>query len=171
MRIQTERLLIRTYLESDFSDIYEIYGSQDNCRYLPFSAWTDESAKDLFTAKCQNRDYTKALNLAVVYEGKVIGDLVVRFEGMKDTYEIGYGFNTDYHGMGLASESCRALVDYLFTSCHAHRLVAYLDARNEDSAILCERLGMRKEAHFIQDYWNKGEWTDSFVYCLLRESI
>ena len=44
-----------------------------------------------------------------------------------------------------------------------------MDARNCDSARLCERLGMRKEAHFLKDYWNKGEWTDSFIYAILKE--
>ncbi len=28
---------------------------------------------------------------------------------------------------------------------------------------------MTKEAHFRQDYWSKGEWTDSMHYGLLRD--
>ncbi len=36
---------------------------------------------------------------------------------------------------------------------------------------LCERIGMRKEAHFIQDFWNKGEWTDSIVYGMLLSDL
>lgn len=48
-----------------------------------------------------------------------------------------------------------------------HRIQANLDARNTASAKLCENLGMRREAHFIKDYWNKGEWTDSFIYGML----
>ena len=30
---------------------------------------------------------------------------------------------------------------------------------------------MRKEAHFIKDYWNKNEWTDSFVYAMLHSDL
>ena len=37
--------------------------------------------------------------------------------------------------------------------------------------MLCERVGMRKEAHFIEDYWSKGEWTDSFVYGMLLSDV
>ncbi|MFV8764541.1 GNAT family N-acetyltransferase [Aerococcus urinaeequi] len=47
-----------------------------------------------------------------------------------------------------------------------HPIVANLDARNTSSATLCERLGIRKEAHFIRDYWSKGEWTDSLIYAM-----
>ena len=34
-----------------------------------------------------------------------------------------------------------------------------------------ERIGMRREAHFIQDYWSKGEWTDSYVYAMLEGDL
>ncbi|MGH1444310.1 MAG: GNAT family N-acetyltransferase, partial [Exiguobacterium profundum] len=46
-----------------------------------------------------------------------------------------------------------------------------LDARNVASQKLCERVGMRKEAHFLRDYWNKNEWTDSMVYAMLHEEF
>ena len=42
-----------------------------------------------------------------------------------------------------------------------------MDARNLGSAKLCENIGMRREAHFIKDFYSKGEWTDSFIYGML----
>lgn len=30
---------------------------------------------------------------------------------------------------------------------------------------------MRKEAHFIRDYWSKGEWTDSLIYAMLASEL
>ncbi|PFJ45391.1 GNAT family N-acetyltransferase, partial [Bacillus cereus] len=36
---------------------------------------------------------------------------------------------------------------------------------------LCERIGMRKEAHFIQDFWSENEWTDSLVYGMLSSDL
>ena len=50
-------------------------------------------------------------------------------------------------------------------------IIANLDSRNLSSAKLCERIGMRKEAHFIKDYWNKGEWTDSYIYGMLASDL
>ena len=46
---------------------------------------------------------------------------------------------------------------------------ARLDALNERSAALCERLGMRREAHFVRNEWFKGGWSDLLVYGLLAE--
>lgn len=48
-----------------------------------------------------------------------------------------------------------------------HRTSAVLDARNHASAAVCARLGMRAEAHFIEDLWFKGAWGDTAIYAIL----
>ena len=50
-----------------------------------------------------------------------------------------------------------------------HRIFARLDARNEPSARLMERLGMRREALMRKSEWYKGEWTDVIWYAVLSE--
>ena len=90
---------------------------------------------------------------------------------MKETVEIGYTFNSRYSGKGYAYESVKTVVEYLFKNYGVHRIIANLDSRNLSSAKLCERIGMRKEAHFIKDYWNKEEWTDSYIYGMLASDL
>ena len=48
-----------------------------------------------------------------------------------------------------------------------HRVVAQMDARNEASARLAARIGMRHEAHLRQNWWSKDEWTDTAVFGML----
>jgi aminoglycoside 6'-N-acetyltransferase len=31
-----------------------------------------------------------------------------------------------------------------------------------------ERLGMRREAHYRQNFWFKGNWTDEYLYAILQ---
>jgi RimJ/RimL family protein N-acetyltransferase len=31
------------------------------------------------------------------------------------------------------------------------------------------RLGMRREAHLVQNEWIKGEWTDELIYAILAD--
>ena len=83
--------------------------------------------------------------------------------------ELGYLFHPDWQGQGLATEAARALVDLAFASLGVHRVFAHLDARNTRSARLLERLGMRREAHLVQNEWVKGEWTDDVVYAVLTD--
>jgi RimJ/RimL family protein N-acetyltransferase len=53
-----------------------------------------------------------------------------------------------------------------FGSMRLHRIAARCDARNLASARLMERLGMRREAHLVQNELVKGEWTDELVYAI-----
>jgi RimJ/RimL family protein N-acetyltransferase len=76
-------------------------------------------------------------------------------------------FHPDHTGQGFATEAVRAVLGLAFDFYRMHRVVAQLDARNERSARLCERVGMRREGHLRQDWWSKGEWTDTLVYGLL----
>ncbi|MYL38759.1 GNAT family N-acetyltransferase [Halobacillus litoralis] len=59
--------------------------------------------------------------------------------------------------MPYASEAVEQLAGYLFADVRVHQIQATLHARNIPSQKLCKRIGMRRKAHFKQDYWSKGE--------------
>lgn len=173
MELKTARLVLRPFIKEDYEAVFDIYKNEDTCKYLLHDAWTDENAEEEFEKKLKNNELTEkqVLNLAVTLEGYVIGDISVWYTGMKDSVEIGYSFLSTSSGKGYATEAVKATVNWLFTERNVHRIQANLDARNHVSSQLCERVGMRKEAYFIQDFWNKGEWTDSFVYGMLQADM
>lgn len=78
-------------------------------------------------------------------------------------------FSPDYQGLGLATEGAAELLRIGFDGLRLHRLCGRCDARNQASARLMERLGMRKEAHLVQNERVKGEWTDELVFAILAE--
>lgn len=169
MLLNTERLLIRPYEAEDIQDVFKIYNDKEVCKYLLHDEWAVENMQEKFNKKLVNRSLTQnaKINLAVVVDEQIIGDLSAWYTSMKDTVEIGYSFTGASKGKGFATEAVDGLIANLFREYNIHRIQATLDARNLASRKLCERVGMRKEAHFIQDYWNKNEWTDSIVYGIL----
>ncbi|WP_091495927.1 GNAT family N-acetyltransferase [Amphibacillus marinus] len=170
MKFTTERLTIRPFEPEDMTAVFAIYQDENVCKYLLHNSWTQSDLRRNFTKKLNNNKLTKdtVLNLAVLRADQVIGDLSVWYTDMKDTIEIGYSFLPVSAGQGYATEAVKGLINMLFDTFGCHRIQANLDARNRESEKLCQRVGMRKEAHFIQDFWNKGEWTDSLVYGLLQ---
>ncbi|MDJ0315815.1 GNAT family N-acetyltransferase [Arthrobacter antibioticus] len=70
-------------------------------------------------------------------------------------------------GRGYATEAAKMLLTYLFTAENAHRVFARLDAENEASRRLCERLGMREEAHLIENDRDGDRWGSEYVYAIL----
>ncbi len=169
MEIKTKRLIIRPFKDADGDDLFEFYSNKNTCRFLLHEVWTASTKSDKFLKKVSANQLTPntAISLACVLDSKVIGDISIWYTDMIETVEVGFVFHNAYSGKGYATEALEAIIDYLFNTVKIHRIQACLDARNVPSAKLCQRVGMREEAHFIEDYWSKGEWTDSFVYGML----
>jgi len=60
-------------------------------------------------------------------------------EGKK--FEFGYNFHSDFHGKGYATESCKAILDYMFDVLNAEIVTAGTAKINESSNNLLKRLG------------------------------
>lgn len=81
--------------------------------------------------------------------------------------EIGWVLDPAHGGQGFASEAVRAVLALGFNHYRLHRVTAQMDARNSASAALARRVGLRLEAHHVQDWFSKGEWTDTLIYARL----
>jgi RimJ/RimL family protein N-acetyltransferase len=57
------------------------------------------------------------------------------------------------------AEETRALLE---------RKIAGSEPRNAASARVLEKLGMRREAHLVENEWVKGEWQSELVYAVLE---
>jgi RimJ/RimL family protein N-acetyltransferase len=171
--LRTERLTLRTHQPGDLDRLLEVYGDQDICRYLLFEPWTREEAETQLGKRLLRTDYggeASALGLVLDLDGAYIGDVVIfPFESQPRTAELGWVLHPSYAGHGYAVEAARELIRIAFEHYDLHRVVANLDGRNTASQRLCERLGMRQEAFHMQDYWSKGEWTDTLIYALLAD--
>ena len=98
----------------------------------------------------------------------VIGTLYFKIESTDDlAAEIGWALHPNFQGNGYAREATTALMDIAFTELGLHRVFATLDPRNGDSVKLCLALGMRHEAHHVEDMWFKGAWADTGIYAIL----
>jgi RimJ/RimL family protein N-acetyltransferase len=75
----------------------------------------------------------------------------------------------DFQGRGLATEGARHMLGIAFDDLDLHRVVARLDSRNHASAAVLKRLGMRHEAHLVQNEWFKGEWGDEDDFAILAD--
>ena len=176
--LRTGRLLLRAVVPQDREALAGYCSDPAVTRYLPFPA-LDEAGLDARLGRMVAGNAPsvpgEALALAVEFGGVMIGDLMLRFtashapEQPPAIAELGWVFSPAYAGRGLATESARALVDLAFSHYPLHRLMAQLDPRNTASARLCERLGMRHEAHTREDFADRdGGWSDTAVYGLLR---
>lgn len=169
---RTARLVLREIFESDFDEHSRLFSLPEVVRYL----YDAQMSSDELRAHLSRRLWHGApaegawSNLAVEHEGVYVGEVGINLASAAHRcYEVGYVFLPEFQGLGFATEATRALVDAAFTMLGAHRVVARLDARNDASRHLLERLGMRQEAHLVKNEFVKGEWTDELVFAVLDD--
>ena len=172
--VETARLLIRTMAMQDVDDIHSYQSREDVCRYLPFVPRTrDEVAAKVAqyseaVAIAAEGDYWQLAIERRVDPGHVIGDVYFSLQSTANAAgEIGWTLHPSHAGQGYMTEAAGAILEIAFAGIGLHRVLARLDPRNGPSAALCQRLGMREEAHFVEDTWFKGEWGDTWMFAIL----
>ena len=173
--IETERLRLRPMRTRDAPAVHAYQQRDDVCRYLLYEPRTLEQMQGKLA------DYATRTHLAQEGDflqpavedrasGVLVGEMYFALRSLKhQTAEIGWVFHPDHHGRGYATEAARSLLALGFEQLRLHRIVAELTPQNTASVRICRRLGMREEAHFVQDMLIKGRWEDTGVHAILRE--
>ena len=151
--IETERLILRQFMESDAEDVFEyLHQPAVHCFYS-MKLDSLDAAKDEMRKRAEDDLY---LAIVLKESGKVIGEIFAHPEGtdpedeVQDTFSPCWMLNLDYTGKGYAYEAAHAYFDYLFNERGARRLYAYTEDYNFASQRLCEKLGMRREGLFME---------------------
>jgi RimJ/RimL family protein N-acetyltransferase len=150
-----------------------------NYRSMPevfkFQTWRPKELQEVeeFVQKNSNQIENTPdtwLQLAVCTgNDQLIGDIGIHFLADAFQVEIGYTVSPNYQGKGYAVEAVKAVLDHLFGDLQKHRISASVDPENVRSIRLLEKIGFRKEAHFVKSFQVDGEWLDDCIYALLRE--
>lgn len=172
MHLETERLVLREFTEADAeaANVYE--RDPEVVRYTSHGPRSlDEShayiARVLDDARAEPRG---VYDFAVVRreDMRLIGRCGFRITSFDQREAmLWYILDRASWGRGYIVEAARAAVGLGFETLRIHRFFVDIDARNAASLRVAEKLGMRREAHFVENAWVKGEWTDSIVFGLL----
>lgn len=171
--LRTERLLLRFFTDDDLAAFHDMQSREEVVRYLDWGPQSREQASERLERMKHLTSFDgerAAIRLAVVLpeSGVVVGDVSVwRMSDGHAQGEIGFVIHPDHQGHGYAAEACAALLEMGFAQLGLHRVIGRADARNVASKRLMERLGMRHEAHFRENEFIKGEWSDEVWYAIL----
>ncbi|MEI2299396.1 GNAT family N-acetyltransferase [Ensifer sp. MJa1] len=173
IRISTERLIIRPFAANDFPSFLAYHRLPEVYRFL-YQAPLDETAARAKFAKASAPRLEDDGDVAVFAverqdDGVVLGEVLLKLASKAaGQAETGYIFNPAFAGKGYATEAMRSVLNLGFSTLNFHRIFARLDALNSGSVGVVERLGMRREAHLIENDRFNDTWGDEFVYALLR---
>lgn len=171
--LETGRLRLRRFTDADLAAFLAYRNDPEIARYQSWETTTEAEAQ-LFIA--EQRQWQPGMPgswfqfaIALKATDALIGDCMLHVRADEPRQgEIGYSLARAYQHQGYAAEAIRAVLTYAFQTLRLHRVIATVDCRNTASFRLLERLGLRREGHFLQDAWYKGEWCDDYLYALLR---
>lgn len=170
MVIETERLILRMFKDTDYDDLYEYLKQLENDEFEGYPGIIYENGKEHLAYRVGSDEFY-AIELKDT--GKVIGNI---YCGKRDfeAREVGYIINKKYQRSGYASEALYAVMCECFKA-GVHRIFAECDPRNIGSWKLLEKVGMVREA-FLQKniYFHKDEngnpiWKDTYIFARLNE--
>lgn len=168
-----ERVLLRPLTRKDTGALLAYRSREDVCRYVPFSPMTRADITERLMGPWAGTELTGEgqslmLGAEIRRTGELAGDVILFWHSQEHAGgEIGYVFDPSFGGRGYATEAAALMLRLGFEELGLHRIIARLDERNEGSARLARRLGMRQEARLVENEYFKGEWSNELDFAML----
>jgi RimJ/RimL family protein N-acetyltransferase len=173
-KMESARLVLRRFVDEDLGTFLAYLNDPLVARYQSWESYTEEQARDVIEQQkglepgAPGHWFTFAAELKET--GALVGHVALSVKGDDQRQaEIGFTFAREHQGRGLAREAAEAVLDYAFGVLGLHRVVAVADCENERSVALLDRLGMRREGHFVENIWFKDAWGSEYLYALLKK--
>ncbi|MBI3162871.1 MAG: GNAT family N-acetyltransferase [Chloroflexi bacterium] len=174
MYLQTTRLIIRNFDDKDLETFLAYRNDPDVARYqgwgLPYSR---EKGEALIAS--MKSDSTLLLDgwsqfaVALKETDELIGDLGCRIKRDDPRQaRIGFSLASRYWRKGFITEAAAGLLRRLFEELNMHRVTADCDVENIASYRTLEKLGFRREAHFVESFLVDGIYTSEYHYAMLQ---
>jgi RimJ/RimL family protein N-acetyltransferase len=172
-RLLSSRLILRRFRESDLSLFCGYRSDARVARYQDWESWSEQEGRLFIDQQLKLHPDVPGtwfqMAIELVGAGALIGDLGLHtLSDRPGQAEIGFTLACEHQGKGYATEAVNRLLDYVFGVLGKHRAIAVTDTRNAPAARLLERVGMRREGHFVENIWFKGGWGDEYQYAMLE---
>lgn len=169
MKLETERLIIRDMLQSDWEHVHSYSSLPEVAKYASWGPNTEEDTHQyihhVLTQQQQSPRNAYELAVCIKDQDLMIGSVAIFIE--KTNAELGYVLHPEHHGKGYATEAAMALLDYGFNTLGVHRVFATCRPANRASEQVMKRIGMQREG-LLREHWHfKGAYHDSLLYSIL----
>lgn len=147
--IKTSRLLLRPFELNDADSLESLASERaiaDTTVNVPHP-YPKGMAKEWISTHQARYDKGELLSFAITESEtkSLLGSIGLTIESASQRAELGYWIGVPHWGKGYASEASSAVVDYGFSELLLHRIYAGCFARNQASAKVLRKIGMKLE--------------------------
>jgi [ribosomal protein S5]-alanine N-acetyltransferase len=173
MQLETDRMVLREFIESDYPALRAIESLPETHRFEQVTIPTEEATRfylhNVITRASEQprTEFRLALTIrpADIVRGRV---KLICPRPEAGEWEIGWALHRDVWGKGYATEAARAMLGFAFSELGVHRVVAFCNALNTASYRVMEKLGMQRDGWLRESLWWNGQWVDEYLYAILE---
>jgi len=159
-RIDGERLILRSPVMADASEISRLLGNWEVAHWLvrvPFpyrlehaAAWVERSAEE--------RAAGVGWPFLIIRRGDnaLMGSMDLSLESRRGVGTLGYWLGEDFWGLGYATEAARAVIQFAFEVLRLAEVTAHSLPDNERSIRVLEKAGLRHVDRRVEDTIERG---------------
>ena len=177
IRLETERLILRDYVESDFDEYYRLKTDQQTMYYMrDIELHSEEEARAEFKEvlddmqKPDRQFYFLHMELKDTHEQVgSIGYTVTDRTPVGKLVHLGYFTYPKFWGNGYTTEAVKELLKFAFTQDGVYRITTGCLAENKGSERVMQKNGLIKEAEHVDYEWHDGKMKTRHEYRLLKD--
>jgi RimJ/RimL family protein N-acetyltransferase len=173
LQIHTPRLHLRRPRSEDATAISAYRSLPEVARYQSWESFRIDDANRLIADQLAVEPGITGswlqFMIVLAESGLPIGDCGIHFlSNAAQQVELGITLDPCYQNRGLACEALEGVLSYVFDTLKMKRVSATTDAENKPAQKLFQRLGFRREAHFVEHLLFKGAWGSEYVFAMLQ---
>ncbi len=144
LRLETERLILRSMLETDFDALLLIFTDLKVMAAFDHSPFTREQMGRWLGRNMEHQNqYGYGLFSVILKEtGELIGDCGLEQMEDQGAAELGYDFRSDFWNQGYATDAAVAVREYAFNVLKLPHLISLIRVGNLPSKRVAEKIGM-----------------------------
>ena len=170
--LEGKRIVCRAFTLDDAQSLFELRSNPITMEFMDSTPHQHIDDSKQMIERCLKSFQEKKGIAWVITEresGEFVGDFSFwRLDPDHCRGEIGYALLPNFMGKGYMQETFDLILAFAFSQLKLHSIEANVNPQNKKSALLLERNGFRKEAHFRENYLYNGKFLDSHIYCLIE---
>jgi RimJ/RimL family protein N-acetyltransferase len=170
--IETKRLILRTWRESDIAPNTAMLSDPETARYITADGRLVDELNGWRNAAIMTGHWALyGYGMFVVEEktsGKYVGRVGPWYPPTWPGFEVGWGIAREFRGKGYATEATYASIDWVFENLAVDRIIHTIKPDNTASQSLAKRLGATVEGQAVVfgntvDLWvtTRSRWRNS----------
>ncbi|WP_423189316.1 GNAT family N-acetyltransferase [Alkalibacterium sp. f15] len=174
--IETDRLILREVTPEDATAMYAYLSDKDvvtNMGLEPYKSSSDVLNEEINWYKSIIVEGTGIRWVITKRESNVvIGSCgFLNMSRGHHRAEIGFELHKEYWKQGISSEAVEAVIQHGYMNLNLERIEAIVDPENFLSQKLLEKQGFKKEGLLRHYEYNFGEFSDVYMYSLLKKDF